>query len=98
MPKIIEALLSLWKDRDPKTYNDSNSLLRSICDFQFVFGLVVLKVILLNTDGLSGYLQGKKMDVVTAKKTADAVIKTLSGCRNEEIFDLMWSRANMMVQ
>ena len=38
------------------------------------------------------------MDVVTAKKTADAVIKTLSGCRNEESFDLMWSRANMMVQ
>ena len=89
MPKIIEALLTLSKDRDPNTYNDSNSLLRSICDFQVVFGLVVLKVILLNTDGLSGYLQGKKMDVVTAKKTADAVIKTLSGCRNEESFDLM---------
>ena len=98
MPKIIEALLTLSKDRDPKTYSDSNSLLRSICDFQFVFGLVVLKVILSNTDGLSRYLQGKKMDVVTAKKTADAVIKTLSGCRNEESFDLMWSRANMMVQ
>ena len=98
MPKIIEALLTLSKDRDPNTYNDSNSLLRSICDFQFVFGLVVLKVILSNTDGLSRYLQGKKMDVVTAKKTADAVIKTLSGCRNEETFDLMWARANMMVQ
>ena len=52
MPKIIEALLTLSKDRDPKTYSDSNSLLRSICDFQFVFGLVVLKVVLSNTDGL----------------------------------------------
>ena len=44
--KIIKAVLS--KDRDPKTYNDSNSLLNSICDFRFVFGLTVLKVILSN--------------------------------------------------
>ena len=34
--KIIKALLSLAKDRDPKTYNDINSLLNLICDFRFV--------------------------------------------------------------
>ena len=96
LPKIIEALLSLSKDRDPKTYNDSNSLLNSICDFRFVFGLNVLKVILSNTDGLSRYLQGKQMDVVTAKKSVDGVIKTLSGCRTQENFDLLWSRAEIM--
>ena len=45
MPKIIQALLELSKDRDPKTYNVSNALFRSICDFRFVFGLVMLKVI-----------------------------------------------------
>ena len=45
MPKIIQALLKLSKDRDPKTYNVSNALFRSICDFRFVFGLVMLKVI-----------------------------------------------------
>ncbi|CAB4037345.1 Zinc finger MYM-type 1, partial [Paramuricea clavata] len=39
-PRIIEALLSLSKDRDPKTYNDSNALINSICDFRFVFGLM----------------------------------------------------------
>ncbi|XP_028406200.1 zinc finger MYM-type protein 1-like [Dendronephthya gigantea] len=96
MPKIIEALLSLSKDRDPKTYNDSNSLLNSICDFRFVFGLMVLKVVLSNTDGLSRYLQGKQMDVVTAKKSVDGVIKTLSECRTQENFDLLWSRAEIM--
>ena len=94
--KIIKALLSLSKDRDPKTYNDSNSLLNSICDFRFVFGLTVLKVILSNTDGLSRYLQGKQVDVVTAKKSVDGVIKTLSGCRTQENFDLLWSRAIIM--
>ena len=81
VPKIMKALLTLSRDRDPKTYNDSNSLLHSMCDFQFVFGLVVLRVILSNSDNLSRYLQGKKMDVVTAKKTVDAVIKTLNNCR-----------------
>lgn len=90
IPKIIKALLALSRDRDPKTYNDSNSLLYAMCDFQFVFGLMVLKAILSNNDALSRYLQGKKMNVVTARKTADAVIKTLSGCRNQESFDLMW--------
>ena len=94
--KIIKALLSLSKDRDPKTYNDSNSLLNSICDFRFIFGLTVLKVILSNTDGLSRYLQGKQMDVVTAKKSVDGVMKTLSGCRTQENFDLLWSRAIIM--
>ena len=93
LPKIIEALLSLSKDRDPKTYNDSNSLLNSICDFRFVFGLNALKIILSNNDGLSRYLQGKQMDVVTAKKSVDGVIKTLSGCRTQENFDPCCGRA-----
>ncbi|XP_046856212.1 zinc finger MYM-type protein 1-like [Xenia sp. Carnegie-2017] len=96
LPKIIEVLLTLSKDRDPKTYNDSNSLLNSICDFRFVFGLMVLKVILSNTDGLSRYLQGKQMDVATAKKSVDGVIKTLIGCRSLENFELLWSRAEII--
>jgi hypothetical protein len=36
------------------------------------------------------------MDVVTAKKSVDGVIKTLSGCRTQENFDLLWSRAEIM--
>ena len=74
--------------------NESNSLLHSICDFKFVYGLMVLKLILSNNDNLSSYLQGEKMDVITAKKTADAVVKTLSDCRNEE----MWSHADVIGQ
>ena len=80
----MEGVVTLSKDRDLKTYNESNSLLHSICDFKFVYGLMVLKLILSNTDNLSRYLQGEQMDVITAKKTADAVVKTLSNCRNEE--------------
>ena len=38
------------------------------------------------------------MDVITAKKTADAVVKTLSNCRNEESFTQMWSHADVTAQ
>ncbi|XP_068697354.1 zinc finger MYM-type protein 1-like [Montipora capricornis] len=93
----MEALVTLSKDRNPKTYSESNSLLHSICDFEFVYGLMVLKLILSNTDNLSRYLQGEQMDVTTAK-TADAVVKTLSNCRNEESFTLMWSHADVIAQ
>ena len=98
VPRIMEALVTLSKDRDPKTYNESNSLLHSICDFEFVYGLMVLKLILSNTDNLSRYLQGEQMDVITAKKTADAVVKTLSNCRNEESFTQVWSHADVIAQ
>lgn len=98
VPRIVEALVTLSKDRDPKTYNESNSLLHSICDFEFVYGLMVLKLILSNTDSLSRYLQGEQMDVITAKKTADAVVKTLSNCRDEESFTQMWSHADVIAQ
>ncbi|XP_028412053.1 zinc finger MYM-type protein 1-like [Dendronephthya gigantea] len=54
------------------------------------------KVVLSNTDGLSRYLQRKQMDVVMAKKSVDGVIKTLSECRTQENFDLLWSRAEIM--
>ena len=94
----MEALVTLSKDRDPKTYNKSNSLLRSICDFEFVYGLMVLKLILSNTDNLSRYLQGEQMNVITAKTTADAVVKTLSNCRIEESFTQMWSHADVIAQ
>ena len=94
--RIIRTLLSYCDDRDPKLYTDSNTLLSSICDFKFVFGLILLKVVLSNTDSLSKYLQGKNMDVITAKKTADSTIATLQKCRNEEGFHLVWSRAQIL--
>jgi hypothetical protein len=57
---------------------------------------MVLKIILFNTDGLSRYLQGKQMDVVTAKKSVDGVIKILSGCCTQENFDLLLLCAEIM--
>ncbi|CAH3142285.1 unnamed protein product [Pocillopora meandrina] len=44
------------------------------------------------------YLQGEQTNIITAKKTADAVVKTLSNCRNEESFTQMSSHADVIAQ
>ena len=38
------------------------------------------------------------MDIITTKKTGDAVIKTLRNCRNQESFTQMWSHADVTAQ
>ena len=38
------------------------------------------------------------MNVITAKKTADTVVKTLSNYRNEESFTQIWSHADVKTQ
>ena len=96
MPKIIKALLILTKDKDTKMYMDSVAILNAICDFEFVFGLILLKVILSNTSSLSNYLQGKGVDVITAKRNADLTINTLRKCRNVKNFEFLWERAQIM--
>lgn len=94
MGRIVKALITLTSDRDPKTYAESRALLNAVCDFEFIFGLCLLKIILSNTNALCKYLQGKKMDVICAKQTADLTMKTLSKCRNEESFNNTWELAS----
>ena len=89
--KIVKVLLILSDDKNIKTYTDSTALLNAICSFDFVFGLLLLKVILLNINSLNKYLQGKKIDVINAKRNADLTMKTLGGCRNNNDFELLWS-------
>ena len=95
---VLEQItrISCSDDRNHKTYTDSNALLNSICEFDFAFGLLLLKVVLPNTDSLSKYLQSKNMNVTTAKKTADSTIKTPEGCRYEKCFQMLWVGAQVM--
>jgi hypothetical protein len=96
MRKIVRALLIFARDKDKKTYTDSRALMNAICDFEFVFGLILLKMILLNTNSLSKYLQGRSIDVITAKRNSDLTIKTLQKCRDEKSFELLWKRAEIL--
>jgi len=52
MERIVKALLTLSSDKDPITHSDSKALLKAICDFEFIFGFCVLKIILSNTNSL----------------------------------------------
>ncbi|KAL9979781.1 hypothetical protein ACROYT_G017496 [Oculina patagonica] len=90
LERIVKALLVLSTDKDAKTYSESRSLLHGMCDFQFVLGLCVLKIILSNTSSLSAYLQGKTVDVISARRNANLTLATLRSCRNEESFTLVW--------
>ena len=54
----LQTLLKLSVGKSAKTYADARCLLTSMCDFEFVFGLNVLKLILCSTSDLSRYLQG----------------------------------------
>ena len=86
MGKIIRALLIYSSDKDKKTYKDSRALINAVSDFEFVFGLILLKMILLNTNGLSKYLQGKSIDVISVKRK----------CRDEKCFELLWKKAETL--
>ena len=77
MERIVKALLTLSADKDPKTYSESRALLTAICDLEFIFGLCLLKVILSNTSSLCRYLQGKTVDVISARRNADMTVQTL---------------------
>ncbi|QQP57420.1 Uncharacterized protein FKW44_002402 [Caligus rogercresseyi] len=91
--RIIIALLKLSNNKDAKTSVDARGLVKAMLEFQFLLGLQTLKVIFSNTNSLARYLQGHEVDVITAKATCDATMKTLSGCRDEEMFSLVWEKA-----
>ena len=95
LPQIISALLQLLNEPDCKTYTDSCALLNAVCDFNFVFGLNLLKIILSTTSSLSSDLQSQTMSVITARKTAEMTIKTLTDCRNDESFNAVWDLAHI---
>ena len=92
----MKALILLANDKDPKTYTDSRSLLNTICNFEFVLGLCILKVILSNTNALNSYLQGKNVDVINARRNATLTIKTLKQCRSDKSYELIWKRADQI--
>lgn len=90
---VIQALLTIQEDRTPKIVTDARCLLISICSFDFVISLLVLEVVLSNTDAFSKYLQAISLDIGAVQSTADSVIRMFQSIRNEEAFDNVWQKA-----
>ena len=77
LEQIIGCLMQSSTNNDSKTYTDARSLLISILDFYFVFGLCLLRAILMNTGNLNGYVQGKQVDIFPLHKTSEMTTETL---------------------
>ena len=83
---------------DSKTTFQTKALLLNILDVEFVFGLELLKVILIQTSSLSSYLQGENVDIRTARLKADLVIKVLEDLRAEEEFNMTYEKTEKLIK
>ena len=63
-------LLLLSNDQNTRVYHKGRSSLNAVHDFKLIFGLYLSKVISLNTDASSRYIQGKNIGVVNSQKTS----------------------------
>ena len=82
---------------DSKTTSQAKALLLNILDFEFVFGVELLNVILIQTSKLSSYLQSKKVDIRTARLQANLVIKVLEMMRGEDEFNRLFEKTEKIL-
>ena len=80
----------MTNERDAKVSSEAKVLLKAVLDFEFIFGLSVLKIILPHTSHLSSFIQAVTIDVLKVKENADLTIETLESCRNSESFNSVW--------
>lgn len=85
-------LFLLSNDENRTVYHQRTYLFTAVFDFEFIFGVCLLKVILLNTDTFKSYFRGKSIDLVIVQKTAYSVNVVLKWCQNESSFNLIWKK------
>ena len=83
LEQTIGCFMQLSTNNDSKKYKNATSLLRFILDFDFVFGLRLPRVILMNTSNHNSYVQGTQVDVFSLCKNTKMTIETLKRCRND---------------
>ena len=81
---------------DSKASADARSLLIAVLDFEFIFGLSTLMVILPITSRLNSFIQGTSIDIRKVRQNAELAVRTLQGCQDEEQFDLLWERISKL--
>ena len=97
LPRIIRYLWQIVQECDSKASADARSLLIAVLDFEFIFGLVTLMVILPIASRLNSFIQSTTIDIRKVRLNAELAVGTLQGCRDEEQFDLLWERINKLM-
>ena len=100
MERIILCLDLILNDdsSDSKISSQAKGLLSNILDFEFIFGIEVLRIILIHTSKLSSFLQSKKIDYRTARVQAELVTKTLEMMRDTANFDILWEKCQVLLK
>ena len=82
LPAVVDALASYAKLPNTRTPGmaDASSLLHSICNFQFIVCLIIVRECLSLMQGLTRSLQERKLDVGCALKNV-----FMSRCRSRNI-------------
>ena len=94
---IIKTLNQLTNECDAKVSSEARCLLIAVLDFDFIFGLSLLKIILPHTSHLSSVVQSVDIDIVKVKENAELTIQTLESCRNDEAFDAIWQLTDQRI-
>ena len=95
LKQLNELVMTLQKiaDEDLSSGAQAQSLLNSICTFDFIFNLVVLNEIFNTTKILSKYLQYVDVSVCAARCKVNAVEKSLKDLRTDAEFQKFWKEA-----
>ena len=93
--RLEELITSLQKiaEEDPSSGAQAQSLLNSICTFDFVFNLIILDEVFNTTKILSKYLQYVDLSICTARSKVSAVQKSLREMRSDAEFQKYWKEA-----
>ena len=63
-------------------------------DFEIIFGLALLKIVLPSTSNLSSFVESINGDVRKVNQNAGLVISSLESCRSAESVDAVWQLAD----
>ena len=64
---VIKTLHIITDERNAKVSSEARSLLAAVLEFDFIFGLSLLKIILPHTSHLSAVVQSVNIDVLKVK-------------------------------
>lgn len=92
-----EVLLDTWDEaldvcRDTEIKARINGVWSQMKTFDFVFGTILGELILRHSDNLSRTIQSKNISAAEGQQLAKLVIATLRSIREEDKYDLFWTK------
>ena len=93
LPAVVETLETYSQMPNTRTPGapDASSLLHSICNFDFIICLIIVRACLSYMQGLSKSLQERTLDVSLALKNVNVVRMSIQECRDKaELYHGRW--------